>query len=294
MKSKIGKLILSILGVFTIILVLGWWLGRRAAAIPYYADAPLPLVIAHQGGDGLWPGDTMCAFRHAADLGVDVLEMDAHLTKDGVLVLAHDESVDRTTDGGGEIGALTLEELQQLDAGYDWTTDEGQTYPYRGQGLIIPTLEEVFQAFPGMRMLIEIKKVSQPINGPLCDLIHEYKMQDKVMVASFDDAVLDLFREDCPGIATSGARDEVTNFVFLSKVGLGFLAAPRYQSLQVPQESSGITIMTQHFVRAAQRRNLHVEPWTIDDPDTMREFLDWGVDGIITDRPDLMLEVLGR
>jgi len=294
MKSKIGKLILSILGVLAIVFVLGWWLGRRAADVAYYTDATLPLVIAHQGGDGLWPGETMYAFQHASDLGVDVLEMDLHISRDGVPVLMHDETVDSTTDGTGEVGSLTLDELKQLDAGYDWTDDDGATYPYRGQGITVATLEEVFQAFPGQRMLIEIKQVDQPINGPFCDLIHQYTMQDKVMVAAFNDPVMDLWREDCPDVATSGARDEVTNFVFLSKVGLGFLVSPRYQSLQVPEESSGTTVMTQRFVRAAHRRNLHVEPWTIDDPDMMREFIDWGVDGIITDRPDLMLEALGR
>lgn len=294
MKSKIGRLIPAILGALAVILMLGWLLGRRADDIPYYAGAPLPLVIAHQGGDGLWPSNTMYAFQRASELGVDVLEMDLHVAKDGALVLMHDETVDRTTDGSGELITMTLEELQQLDAGYDWSTDDGATHPYRGQGISVPTLEEVFQAFPGQRMLIEIKNSSLPVNDPLCELIQDYDMQEKVMVAAFKDDVLDLFREDCPGIPTSGARDEVTNFVLLSKVGLGFLVAPKYQSLQVPEESNGITIMTPRFVRAAHRRNLHVEPWTINDPDRMREFIDWGVDGIITDRPDLMLEVLGR
>jgi glycerophosphoryl diester phosphodiesterase len=294
MKSKVGRLVLSILGVLILLLALGWLLGRRADEVPYYADGPFPLVIAHQGGDGLWPGDTMYAFQHAADLGADVLEMDLHVTKDGVLVLMHDETVDRTTDGTGEIGSLTLDELKQLDAGYDWSDDDGATTPYRGQGITVPTLEEVFQAFPGQRMLIEIKQVNQPINAKFCDLIHQYDLQDRVMVAAFSDPVMDLFREDCPGVATSASQDEGANFILLSRVLLGFLSRPAYQSLQVPEESSGISIMNQRFVRSAHRSNLRVEPWTIDDPDKMREFIGWGVDGLITDRPDLMLEVLGR
>jgi glycerophosphoryl diester phosphodiesterase len=294
MKSRVGITLLSILGGLVLFLLLAWFLVPRAAEVPYYADAPRPLVIAHQGGDGLWPGDTLYAYQHAADLGADVLEMDVHMTKDGTLVLSHDETVDRTTDGTGLIEDLTLDEIKALDAGCDWTADEGATHPYRGQGITISTLEEIFEAFPAKRMLMEIKKVSRPIDQSLCKLIQKYDMQDKVIVASFDDEALDHFRQVCPGIATSGARNEVKTFVLLSKVGLGFLVSPRFQSLQVPAESSGITIMTPAFVRAAHRRNLHVEPWTIDDPQQLQDYIDWGVDGIITDRPDVMLEILGR
>jgi glycerophosphoryl diester phosphodiesterase len=118
-------------------------------------------------------------------------------------------------------------------------------------------------------------------------------MRDRVMVAAFSDAMMREFRADCPGVATSSARDETTNFVLLGRVLLGFLSRPQYQSLQVPEESSGITIMTPRFVLAAQRSNLRVEPWTINDSNRMREFIGWGVDGIIT-TPDLMLESIGR
>ena len=117
-------------------------------------------MIAHQGGDGLWPGNTLYAFEQAAALGVDVLEMDLHITKDGVLVINHDETVDRTTDGTGTIEDMTLAELKALDAGYDWSKDGGQTFPYRGMGLTIPTLEEIFQTFPEYHMTIEIKKTT--------------------------------------------------------------------------------------------------------------------------------------
>ena len=250
MKSKVGRLVLSILGVLLLLLALGWLLGRRADEVPYYADGPFPLVIAHQGGDGLWPGDTMYAFQHAADLGVDVLEMDLHITKDGALVLMHDETVDRTTDSTGAIGEMTLDEVKQLDAGYRWTADDGATYPYRGQGITVPTLEEVFKAFPEQRMLIEIKQVVRPMTIDFCAMIEQYGMQHKVIVASFSDIMIRQFRADCPDIATASARDETTNFVFLSKLLLGFLSRPAYQSLQVPEESSGITIMPKIECRA--------------------------------------------
>lgn len=262
---------------------------------PYYAtDSGRPLVIAHQGGDGIWPGNTMFAFQNAANLGVDVLEMDVHITQDGVLVLMHDEAVDRTTNGSGEIESMTLEELKKLDAGYDWSSDEGATFPFRGQGITVPALEEVFTAFPDMRMTIEIKKTNTSITKPFCDLIRAHNMQDKILVASFHDKRLEEFRTECPEVATSSAKDETTVFVILTKPFLGSFYSPKFFSLQVPEESSGITVMTPAFVKAAHKRNLAVEPWTINDEETMKKFIAWGVDGIITDRPDIMLEILGR
>lgn len=289
------KGLLSFLGILILLFIVGLIISEPAPEHPYYSpDLPYPLVIAHQGGDGLWPGDTMYAFEHAIALGVDVLEMDIHITKDGTLVVMHDESVDRTTDGTGFLEEMTLEEIKQLDAGYDWSPDDGATFPYRGQSIKVPTLEEVFQAFPNYHMTIEIKKTEQSMAEPFCSLIREYGMQEKVLVASFHDERMDEFRQVCPEVATSSARQETTIFVLMSKAFLGRLYSPKFYALQVPEESSGITVMTAQFVRAANERNLRVEPWTIDDPEQMRLYTDWGVDGIITDRPDLMLEVLGR
>jgi len=292
MKKKIA---LSVLGVILLALVLMAVFAKRAPDHPYYADdLPYPLVIAHQGGDGLWPGDTMFAFEHAAALGVDVLEMDLHITQDGVLVINHDETVDRTTNGSGNIEDTTLAELKTLDAGHQWSDDGGETFPYRGMGITLTTLEEVFQAFPKYQMTIEIKTTERSMAKPFCDMIRAYDMQDKILVASFLDERMTDFRLTCPEVATSSARQETTVFVLLSKVYLGRLYSPAFNALQVPEESSGITVMTAQFVRAAHERNLRVEPWTIDDPEQMKQYINWGVDGIITDRPDLMLEVLRR
>jgi len=292
MKKKIA---LSILGVILLVLVLVAVFSRRAPDHPYYSsELSYPLVIAHQGGDELWPGNTMHAFEKSAELGVDVLEMDLHITKDGVLVLMHDETVDRTTNGAGLIEEMTLAEVKALDAGYDWSPDDGGTFPYREQGITVPTLEEVFQAFPEYRMTIEIKKTEGSMAVPFCELIRAYGMQDKILVASFHDERMAEFRQVCPEVATSSARQETTIFVLMSKAFLGRLYSPTFYSLQVPEESSDITVMTAQFVRAAHERNLKVEPWTINDPEQMKRYIYWGVDGIITDRPDLMLEILGR
>ena len=266
--------------------------ARQAA---YYENTRTPLLIAHQGGDGVWPGDTMFAFEKAVALGADVLEMDAHITKDGHIVLMHDEKVDRTTDGAGLIEDMTLDELKQLDAAYKWSIDDGQTFPYRGQGIQVPALAELFTAFPQMRYVIEIKLTENPIDKPLCDLIREYNMQDKVVIASFHDEAMANFRTTCPEVATSASRGEVTKFVVLGKVFLSGLVKPGYESIQPPwnpKDSKNIPVMTKRFIRESHAKNVAVEPWTVDDPDLMRQYIEWGVDGIMTDRPDLMMEVL--
>jgi len=264
---------------------------------PYYQGAEHPLVIAHQGGDGVWPGDTMYAFEKAVEIGANVLEMDAHITKDGHIVLMHDETVDDTTNGTGLIEEMTLDELKQLDAGYNWSDDGGQTFPYRGQGIQVPTLDELFQKFPQMRYVIEIKLTDNPIDKPLCDLIRRYNMQNKVLVASFHDEAMSDFRETCPEVATSASRGEVTKFVLLGKALLSRLVHPTYQSIQPPfdpKESMNIPIMTKRFIREAHAKNVKVEPWTVNDPELMKQYIEWGVDGIITDRPDLMIEILNE
>jgi glycerophosphoryl diester phosphodiesterase len=207
----------------------------------------------------------------------------------------HDEKVDRTTNGKGLIEDLTLAQLKELDAAYQWSNDDGKTFPYRGQDIQVPTLEELFQKFPQMRYVIEIKLTQNPIDKPLCDLIRKFSMQDKVVIASFHDEAMQRFRQVCPEVATSASRGEVTKFVLLGKVFLSGLVAPQYESIQPPydpSESLNIPIMTRRFIGEAHAKNLKVEPWTVDDPALMKEYIQWGVDGIMTDRPDLMIKVL--
>lgn len=294
MRSKPFKTILAVLFLLFIASVL---VNPKTHGTQYYLNAPRTLVIAHQGGDGVWPGDTMYAFEKAVEIGVDVLEMDAHITKNGQIVLMHDETVDDTTDGTGLIEEMTLDELRKLDAAYDWTLDDGATFPYRGRGIQVPTLDEVFEKFPQMRFVIEIKLTRDPIEEPLCDLIREYGMQDKVVVASFHDDVMKSFRSACPEVATSASRTEVRNYVLLGKAFLWGFYLPDFQTIQPPwdpEESLGIQIMTGRFIRESHAKGIRVEPWTVNDPELMKLYIEWGVDGIITDRPDLMLEVLGR
>ncbi|NHZ72264.1 MAG: glycerophosphodiester phosphodiesterase [Aquificales bacterium] len=284
---------LGVVAVLLLILAL-FALNAQPADDTSFFDQTEFMVIAHQGGEQLRPSNTMPAFEHAVELGVDVLEMDIHQTKDGVLILMHDATVDRTTDGSGAIQEMTLAEIKALDAGHYWTDDDGQTYPYRGQGIAVPTLEEIFQAFPDMLMNIEIKQDSPSIVEPFCDLIHEYGMADKVLIPTFHPDTMIEFREKCPGIATAMTEPEIRTFFGLNLAFLGSLYSPPGEAFQIPEYSGGLHVVTKHFVNGAHDRNIAVHVWTVNDPADMERLIAAGVDGIITDRPDLLLEIMGR
>ena len=289
--SRLLRALLTIVLVVAAVLIAVALLTPAAPEFAFF-ESDRPMVIAHQGGEGLRPSNTLIAFENAVDLGVDVLEMDVHSTSDGTLVLIHDDTVDRTTNGSGRVKELTLAELQQLDAGDYWTPDDGATYPYRGQGVRIPTLEEIVTAFPEMKYNIEIKQVDPSIAVPLCKLLRHFGLTDRALVASFHPTAMDEFRAACPEVATSMVEDEIRPFFILNTAFLGSLYRPPGAAFQVPEYSGSQHVLTPRFVRGAQRNNVAVHPWTIDDPADMERFLDMGVDGIITDRPDIMIEVL--
>jgi glycerophosphoryl diester phosphodiesterase len=270
-------------------------LAQPAEERPFFAQLEYrPLVMAHQGGKGLRPENTLSAFEHAVVLGVDVLEMDIHTTADGVPVVMHDETVDDTTNGTGPILSFTLAELKELDAGYDWTPDDGQTFPYRGQNITVPTLEEVFAAFPGMPMNIEIKQAEPSMVATFCQLIRDYERAAQVLVASFDDETIAEFREECPEVATSTSTNETVILYALSRLFLEATYGVPADAAQVPEYRSGLHVLAPRFVDAAHNRNLEVHAWTINDDDDLQRMIDLGVDGIITDYPDRLLALLGR
>ena len=269
--------------------------GQKAAARSIFAEEKSsPLVIAHRGGGGLIPENTLEAFEYSARMGVDVLELDVHQTADGALVVMHDSTVDRTTDGRGQIRDLTLAALKKLDAGFRFTPDGGQTFPFRGRGVTVPTLAEVFAALPEMKFNIEPKQHQPSIVASLCALIRERKMIDKTIVGSFDQTTIDDFRRQCPEVATSASPAEVSQFLVLSKTGLSESYNPPMQALQVPQKFGVWQIITKQFVADAHRRNLQVHVWTVNDAAEMQSLIDLGVDGIMTDYPDRLLNLLNR
>ena len=259
---------------------------------PYFASEDV-LVIAHRGGKGLAPENTLAAFTHSATLGVDVLEMDLRQSSDGALIVLHDRRVDRTTNGQGAADSLSLAQLKQLDAGYHFSPD-GQTFPYRGQGVSIPTLDEVFTAFPNMRFLIEIKNDSAALVKDFCRTIQRFQLSDRIIAASFHDRPLADLRQACPEVATSAASSAGMSFILLHWLRLDAAYHPVSQAFQVPARLGKIDLIDRRFVARAHAHNIQVHLWTINDPDAMRHYLDLGVDGLITDYPDRLLRILNR
>lgn len=268
------------------------------------------LNIAHRGGGDLRPENTILCYRHALEVGADVLEMDLHATKDGVIVVSHDSTVDRCTDGTGKVNDYLFEDLRLLDAGYWFTPDGGETYPYRGftyngvDHLQIPTLEEVFSDSEIVKtpMIIEIKQQQPSIVDDVLDLIDTYDMENYVIIGSFDKESLDEIREKSKQrgmkIITSFCEDEVLEFylTLLPSMISGSYESPGYV-LQVPvdYELSGINIpvITPFFMNKARHEGLKIQVWTINNPDEMRWLMhDIGVDGIMTDNPELLETII--
>jgi glycerophosphoryl diester phosphodiesterase len=246
------------------------------------------MLVAHRGGSLLAPENTMVAFRMAVeDWWADMLELDVRLTKDGEVVVIHDATVDRTTDGHGRVSDFTLAELQSLDAGFRFVDDFGGT-PFRGTGVVVPTLDEVLRAFPSMRVNVEAKEA--PVAGPLVAVIAHHAAQHRVLVAAeFESARIDARGYQGPWGAS---YLQILLFWILHGLPGGSPYTPGADIFQVPERRGRLRVVTPRFVREAHRLSIPVQVWTVNREDDMRRLLDLGVDGIQTDRPDLLAGVL--
>jgi glycerophosphoryl diester phosphodiesterase len=246
-----------------------------------YLDDPGPvLAFAHRGGayhpelEGL--ENTLAAFRHAVALGYVHLETDVHVTRDGVLLAFHDRVLDRVTDRKGEIATLTLAEVREaLVAGRE----------------TVPTLAELFDTFPHARFNIDLK--SEGAVAALVDFIAGRDAWDRVLVGSFSPRRTARFRALTGGrVPTCATPPEILAYRLLPRRLADLLTRRRFQAFQVPHKRKAITVVTPGFVRRAHAAGLHVHVWTIDDGAEMTVLLDRGVDGIFTDRTDILRDVL--
>lgn len=252
----------------------------------YLAGAPM--LVAHRGGSKLAPENTLPAFVAAVDdWGADMLELDVRLTSDGVVVVIHDETVDRTTDGTGPVSSMSLSELQALDAGYRFTDPDGK-HSFRGRGVYVPTLEEVLDACPGVRVNAEAKDAV--VAEPMVELVRRRGDEHRVLVA----AELEQHRRSVRGYAGpwGASRRDCLLFWLTHRIPGGGFFTPGVDIFQVPEFWKGRRVLTRRIIDVAHRHNIPVHVWTVDDPEDMRRLLSWGVDGIQSDRPDLLSEVL--
>lgn len=264
--------------------------ARPAAPHPFYQDAGFR-IIAHRGGAGLGPENTISTFRRALIAGADVLEMDVRTTTDGHLVVLHDATVDRTTNGTGPVAAMTLAKLKELDAGYRWSSDDGRSFPFRNRRIAVPSMEEVLTTFADTPLVVEIKENNPTAGLSLCRLLKQHNGLNRVLVASVHARVLKQIRRDWPQVATSATPGEAFLFDLLGRLHLTALARPDMQALQVPPVFRGRPVVTERLVAAAHRQGLKVEVWTVNEPAPMAHLLAAGVDGIITDLPDRLARI---
>jgi glycerophosphoryl diester phosphodiesterase len=245
------------------------------------------LVIAHAGGEGLGPANTLAAMRASMAAGADVNDVDVHTTADGVLVAIHDDTVDATTNGVGLVADHTLAQLQALDAGWRFTAADG-TQPFRGAGVRIPTVEEVLTAFPGVLTSIELKDDAGPAPRLLCDLLRRLGRTGDVYVSADTDPPIAELNERCPEVTTTVTdalvpvmrAAQASGAAWCSPVPIG---QPPYRAERPPTAAS---------LRWSHDHGLATFTWTVDDPAVLRELARLGVDGVYTRRPDVARAVV--
>jgi glycerophosphoryl diester phosphodiesterase len=255
------------------------------------------LNIAHRGGLRIRPEHTLLAYDKALEDGADILELDVHETSDGMLVVMHDARVDRTTDCSGAIKDMTFEGLRECDAGYDFSPDGGESHPYRGMGLVVPTMEEVFDRYPDTAFVIEVKQSDPSIVDHFVEVIRDHGVEDKMTGSAFSDDLLVQLRAAAPEIPTNMGTGETTIFWGFSFGDLDPEYEPPAEFLQVPPQFNVgdrlVDVLHPGFVPRAHELDMYVHVWTINDEEEMRFLIEtYGIDGIMTDDPPLLTKVI--
>ncbi len=246
-----------------------------------------PLVIPHGGGDGLFPEDTLYAYQHSIALGGDVVDMDVLLSSDGIPIAFHDGTLERTTNGTGEVESKTYAQLSTLDAGYNFTL--GTAHPFRGQGLTIPTIESVLIQFPQTLVTLDLKDPRIAAVEPLCSMLRRLGRTHDVYIGVDEAAQVDLFRRDCPEVRTSGTDAEraamraARDAHDASYVTTQLVSQPQYIG------PDGTIRVTADSLASAHSKDIAVLTWVVDDPIAMKTLIDMGIDGIYTRRPDVLV-----
>lgn len=252
--------------------------------------SPMPRIVAHRGDSEYFPENTIPAFKSAFELGVDVIETDVHLTKDGHIVIWHDPTLERNTNGSGTIESHTLAELKELDAGYTYSKDGGKTFPFRGQGIQLATLDEALNTLPEARFNIDLKSQEEEIVPTYMKIIRDNHAENRVCTASFHLNNLKKLRAAAPDFLTSISTFEVIPLLAKQKLHILPKAFSRKIIFQVPVKQYGISVVTPAFVKEMHKRDAVVMVWTINDKKDMEYLYSIGVDTIMTDNPRLLIQ----
>lgn len=258
---------------------------------PFF-DRPLR-IVAHRGDSAYFPENTLPAFRSAAKLGVDCIETDVHLTRDGVCVIWHDDTLERLTADDGLVSDKTYKELIIIDTGTRFTMDDGKTFPFRGKGVTIATLDEVLKENPYMRFNVDLKDDNIELIEEFAKVVRKNNAQNRVLGASFHNNIIKSIRKIIPEIASSFSEAEMRKIVILNKIGLlRFHGNFSADAAQVPEYDNKTKIITKSFIRNLHKKGVKVHVWTVNKKSEMQRLFNMGVDAVITDDPRLLIETL--
>lgn len=256
--------------------------------VPFF-DSARPQVFAHRGGCALGPENTLAAFDAGIASGADGLELDVQLSSDGVVVVCHDLTLDRTTAATGHVAQRTAAELARIDAGWHYTDAKGR-FPFRNQGIGVPTLRDVLQRYRDVPIIIEMKVDTSEMGRGVAAAVQAAGAVDRVCAAGYGFASLQAVRTAAPELATSACHSEVRAALYRSLAHWPRGHAP-YGGYQVPERAGLLRVVSPRFVRHAHDAGLKVQVWTIDEELDMMRLLRWRVDGLISNRPDLAARV---
>ena len=256
--------------------------------MPFF-DASRPQVFAHRGGCALGPENTLAAFDLGLAAGADGLELDVHLSADGVAVVCHDDTLDRTTNGSGPVRARTAAELASVDAGCRFTDERGG-HPFRERGVGVPALQDGLRRFPDVPIIVEMKVDSAAMGLAVVDDVRAAGALDRVCAAGYGQHSIDAVRAALPQMATSASHPEARIAVYRSIAGWPKRRMP-YGTYQVPERAGLIRVVSRRFIRHAHQAGVRVQVWTVDEQADMERLLRWGADGLISNRPDLAVRV---
>lgn len=281
------------------------WAGSKAISKPQQREGKpalqfdRPIVLAHRGGTHLAPEHTMPAFEKSAQLGVDGFEIDIRLTKDEEIIVFHDATIDRTTDGFGLVAEMTLEEINAFNHGYQFEDLEGNT-TFRDQKVDVVTLRELLETYSNMLVTIDIKDAPDTYEGSLMPsklwrLIEELGVEDRVVVTSFYGEQVDRFNLYAQNRVALGAGESDIRKAFTAfSSQFGHLYHPKVDVFQIPTKSGVVALDSTKFIQFLNDLNIPVHYWTINDLVTMNKLIRNGAKGIITDRPDIAMILLQK
>lgn len=245
-------------------------------------------ILAHRGASGMYPQSTWLAFQKALDQGADVLEMDVHLSKDNVVIVNHDADFTKTTGSDEKVEDLTLNQIKQMDAGYAFTKDGGESYPFRGMGLEVLTLREVMEFFPSIPLNIEMKANKEALADKVWGLIQEFNAENHSAVASQHTKAMNHFRDVSQGqVKTSATIAELTAASVAWSTGFGWAYSPKFDLAQIPY-----AIITKPYLDWFRDKGVRTHIWTVNDADDIKRAFDLGADGVIGDYPDRIYQDL--